>query len=128
VTEPLETVRRWPGGRWVAIAGGLAGIVVFAFTIGPNTLYGALWRAAVAAGVVMGALSVIQRFWGGAEVDEVELPGGWRIRFTQTVSRSIRVLTGRVIVQLEDLDARVYALEQDVSRLKGGTPDADAQE
>jgi hypothetical protein len=128
VTEPLKDVRHWPGGRWAALAGSCSGIAVFVLTIGPESLYGALWRAAAAAVAVGGALALLHKLGRGDELEEIGAPGGWTFRFTQAAARPIRLLTRRVDAELRALEERVVTLERDVTDLKKSAHSPDTEE
>lgn len=106
----------------------MAGIAVFVLTIGPQSLYGALWRATAVAVAVSVALALLHKLGRGDELEEIGAPGGWTVRFTQAAARPIRLLTRRVDAELRALEGRVLTLERDVADLKKPARSPDKEE
>jgi hypothetical protein len=111
-------------GRAIATVGLTTGatFLVGQLLAGDRAL-GALMKASLAALAVMAVGGVAEAFWRGDRLEEAEA-GGLRVRFGRA-GRAVSELDRRLAAYVEDVNRRVYTLEQAVFGEEDGSGASD---
>jgi hypothetical protein len=90
------------------------------------SVFNSFVRGGVSSLIIMSVGGLARSLAGGGEVEEVEAPGGWRVRLARATLRPLRTLERRVDTQMEQVNDRLFDLESAV--FKDRPEDADRQE
>jgi hypothetical protein len=132
VSEKLADID-WNPGRTSVVIGALVGVAWLIYLLATHDdPYAAFIKAAVAAGVVIGLVSVAQRRWSGDKIKRASLnPEGAELEFDsiEAVNARVDAHVAKLNETIHDVETkfedRFRRLERSVERPHDGVKDAD---
>src|SRR4051812_25770919 len=118
----------WPPGRTGRVIASIAlfigGFFFVAGALGPETMWRAYMQGCGAAFATLIVAGVALGIWHGREIDEAGVAGAGNVKLSETaraVKRPILMTNRRVSKQMEELSARILAVEEAVEKVNART-------
>jgi hypothetical protein len=116
-------------GRSIVVGALALGIFFFVQALATNNaLFRSFVNGAVAAFAVMVLGGAGRRLWRGDRVEGAQAPGGWGLTFARATLRPFRALEQRITKQMDVVNDRLFALEEEIAALKGSPRESETEE